>query len=58
MEQQNNPLSNKKPENLPNLDVVLKDNTNLVRLKWLHCELWLKKNVELYCAYREDYLQS
>jgi hypothetical protein len=32
MELQNDPQSKKKPENLPDLEVVLKDNTNRVSL--------------------------
>jgi hypothetical protein len=33
MELQNDPQSKKKPENLPDLEVVLKDNTNRVSVK-------------------------
>jgi translation initiation factor 4G len=33
MELQNDPQSKKKPENLPDIEVVLKDNTNRVSFK-------------------------
>jgi hypothetical protein len=41
MKLQDDPLSKKKPENLPDFDVVLEHCRNHVSLKWLHCGIWL-----------------
>jgi hypothetical protein len=41
MKFRNHPQSKKKPENLTDLEVVLKYSTSRVSLKWLHCGVWL-----------------
>jgi hypothetical protein len=41
LELQDDPLSKKKPENSPDIDVVLKHSRNHVSLRSLHCEVWL-----------------